>query len=433
MVKLLMSVVSNVAATLMTTCSQERVPMNSWDLFDTLVGGRDISVPCGDQPDGNHFPILENVLKVHPTDVIVSDFYDEAKAERILTTVASLRNRLYVGNGIKLNGKIWRQVPVESHTGDQPYEIAGARRAGIGANLVQLCQLTDCERELFDAGFRGLALTIREARLVSYHKEHRELQLLQNQANFPFLFLASLLLHRKVKVQGITRVLMCSRDACLWIGLQKRLRDLCANADYDVAYFHTSRLTRYFPSDNVLKYAEKLVTNDSLIVDVSGSGQSLARFVKQLSVRPDLWLLVGYVEARIGSFAPVSYAIEWFGTTAVELANLATHPMVSDIRFDANNQAIPVFVNPAGVGWSDIPQINAMHEAFKLAVSVMDNYDFAQDLNVETPLLLCMLRNLLKRIDERNDILTEFAGPFFEMEEQDTRETLMSQAERLAL
>src|SRR5271155_452427 len=132
--------------------------MDSWDLFDTLVAGRDIATPCGDQPEGNHFPILENVLKVMQGDVVASDYYDSAKARRILLGVAKLNNRLYVGKRIKSTGEIWKQISVEHHTGDRPYEISAALRAGIKATLVQLSLFTPTEQDLYDAGFKGLAL-----------------------------------------------------------------------------------------------------------------------------------------------------------------------------------------------------------------------------------------------------------------------------------
>jgi hypothetical protein len=402
--------------------------MNSWDLFDTLVGGRDISTPCGDQPEGNHFPILENLLKVMHDDVIVSDYYDSQKAHRILINIVKLNNQLHVGNAIKSTGKIWNQITVEHHTGDQPYEITAAWRAGIRATLVQLSLFTQAEQELYDAGFKGLALSIREARLISYDPKYRQLQLLQNQANFPFLFLASILLHRKLTVAKLNRVLMCSRDAFLWHQLQEKVRNLHKDAGYEIHYFYTSRLTRYFPSEQVLKYTRQMLSDKALIVDVCGSGQSLRRLTNHLTLKPSLWLIVGYVEPKRRSFSRVPYAIEWLGTTAVELVNLADHPMVCDIAQKPDETFVPVFLNSTGVDWARIPQINAMHEAFNLAISVMQNYDFSTDLRIDDVIVIKMLKKCFQRIEDGESLLTAFANSFFGAEERNTRQALRNKA-----
>jgi hypothetical protein len=49
--------------------SQHKV--NSWDLFDTLAAGRNPEAPAGDQRE--HLPIAENVAKVEPDDIVISD------------------------------------------------------------------------------------------------------------------------------------------------------------------------------------------------------------------------------------------------------------------------------------------------------------------------------------------------------------------------
>lgn len=398
--------------------------INSWDLFDTLVAGRDISTPCGDLPEGNHFPILENVLKVMCDDVIVSDYYDSPKAHRILSNIAKLTNKLHVGNGIKSTGEIWRQVDAAHHTGDRPYEIESALRAGIGATRTRLSLFTPVEHELYEAGLKGLSLSIREARLVSYDGKYRQFQLLQNQTNFPFLFLASILLHRKLIIEGFNRVLMCSRDAFLWNHLQPRVRNLHHNASYDVHYFYTSRLTRCLPSRHVLQYTRTMVTSETLIVDVCGGGDSLKIFCDHMTLKPSVWLLVGYTNTERRLFPQIPYGIDSSGATTVELANLARHPMVCDMTLNLDDEFVPLFVNAANVDWESIPEIHVMHDAFALVMAVMPNYDFSSDLRIDNLTLMTMLGKALKRIEDAKDLLTAFAGSFFGAEEGNTRRVL---------
>jgi hypothetical protein len=104
-----------------------------------------------------------------------------------------------------------------------------------------------------------------------------------------------------------------SRDACLWYQLQTKVRDLHDNARYDVRYFYTSRLTRYFPSASTLKYIHVMLTDEALVVDLCGSGQSLRRILTCSPLNPSLSLLVGYTSSGCKSFSRVPHSIEWRG------------------------------------------------------------------------------------------------------------------------
>jgi hypothetical protein len=402
------------------------VAVNSWDLFDTLVAAQDVSIPCGDQPESRQFPILEHVLKVGQNDIIISDYYDSDKALRIVRNILKLNNRLYVGDHIKATGTIWRFVAVEHHTGDHPSEVLAARRAGLRATLVHLSRFTPLEKELYSLGFRGLALSMREARLVSFDPVFRDLQLLQHQANFPFLFLASLLLHRKIVTEGFNRVLMSSRDAFLWRGLQEKMRSLHRSTSYDIHYFYTSRLTRYRPSMHVLHYTKQILTDRTLIVDLCGRGHSLSRFAAQLSPVPSLWLVVGYADPKHKLFPKTAHALNWVGTTAIELANLATHPMISDVSQDSQGIYSPIFVNPTGVNWAQIREINVMHEAYNLTLNVMAHYDFTTDLQVDDQTLIGALNMFYRCVEDAGTMLKAFAGTFFGAEEAIIRKILIT-------
>src|ERR1051326_3923896 len=107
--------------------------MKSFDLFDTLVAAPDPARPAGDQD--RHFPIAENIAKVQPDDIIVSDYYDHAKAERIIREVCRLQNKFFVTEKGKASGEIWKTLRkqdyiIQSHTGDHPVtDIASAERA----------------------------------------------------------------------------------------------------------------------------------------------------------------------------------------------------------------------------------------------------------------------------------------------------------------
>jgi hypothetical protein len=109
--------------------------MNSFDLFGTLIAGAACDTPDGDQE--HHFTIAENIAKVQPGDIVISDYYDQAKALRLLRDVAGLSNKLIVTEDGKASGRIWQTIRPDSHLGDNPHrDVDSPRRAGISANSV---------------------------------------------------------------------------------------------------------------------------------------------------------------------------------------------------------------------------------------------------------------------------------------------------------
>ncbi|MBB5060750.1 hypothetical protein HDF16_005486 [Granulicella aggregans] len=397
--------------------------MKSWDLFDTLVAARDINIPSGDQPEGFHFPIMDAVSCVGQDDLIISDYYDFAKADRILRAVTGLKNRLVVGRHIKASGRIWRFLSVDEHTGDSPREIASARRFGIKGNLVRRADLTNMESYLYDAGCRGLALVLREARLTTAVTEDSDIKLLQLQGNVPFLFAASLLLHRKAIAQQIETILMCSRDSYLWITMLHAVQGLLDSVPYGTQYFFSSRLMRYRSTPHTLAYTKDLLRGRSAIVDLCGSGYSLKAFCNHLDPRPLLWLAVAY--KREGwPYSGVPYAIQWRGKTTLELANLAPHPMVGDVIGCGHDRGYsPVYINPTFTRWDTSPVIKAMHNAFYLALKLFPEYDFTSDLLVESDLLRDVMTRCLGEMDANDGVVAMLAGGVFSKEEHFVRTT----------
>ena len=415
---------------------------NSFDLWGTLVIGRDPFTPDGDQPEGCHFPCAQTIAQVTPRDIVISDYYDPAKAERVLRNIAKLPNKLAVGNGIKADGSAFREHRPTHHTGDAPYEIEAAKKAGVKATLVQLSPFTPVEKQMYDAGLRGLALSMREGRLTTCDNTvgNRKLQLMQTQVNFPMLFLASVWLHRKAQREHLDKLLMCSRDAYLWSLLQARVRDLHAGdarvspdvqlspishpSAYDVEYFLSSRLTRYKTTPEYLAYANSRITPNTAIVDLCGGGESLRAFNNKLPSPVKMVLLIAYPHAKFGFGPGVDYAITWSGTDTCELANLAQHAMIEDVTL-VDGVAVPKYSNPRNVNWHLHPQIATMHHAFRTCVSVMDNYDFSTDLQISDGKLLEMLRLAYRQLEPYRADMNMFVHQFFYAEEQNTQ-TLLS-------
>lgn len=204
--------------------------MRSWDLFDTLVTSRKPGTPAGNEPDDRLIPIAENIAKVQPGDLVISDFDDQSKALRVLRSICGLPNKLTVTPAGKATGEVWKTLHPGHHTGDNAQsDVSIPRRFGITTELTELHKVTGFETSL---GAVGLAM--REARLTTWDADPtmRGLQLHQIERNFPFLLKVAHALDAKMRAEGFTRLLLCSRDAYLLCELMLRLFP-----NVDIRYF----------------------------------------------------------------------------------------------------------------------------------------------------------------------------------------------------
>src|SRR5258707_927221 len=137
--------------------------MRTYDLFNTLATSR-TGVGTGEVAVEEHILIAENLAKVQPEDVIVSDYHTPAKAERILREVCRLSNKLIVTEDGKATGKVWAGLNSEGHLGDNQHcDVASPRAHGIPAQLTTLADLTPLEKACGEVG-----LVMREARLRTW-------------------------------------------------------------------------------------------------------------------------------------------------------------------------------------------------------------------------------------------------------------------------
>jgi hypothetical protein len=329
--------------------------MFSYDLFQTLATSR-YNLNAGEVPVHEHIPIAENIARVKPDDVIVSDYYDAAKAQRILTEVCGLSNKLVCTEDGKATGKVWQDVKSEHHLGDNVLsDFDSPRRHHIPAEVTTSAQPTAREKACGALGW-----LMREARLRTWSDDPavRELQLYQIERNFPFLLKVAELINRKMKTEGYERLLLCSRDCFLLYQLMRCLR----SGVYELEYFYTSRLTRYRPTEIYAEYAKERLSGKTLIVDMGGSGNSLKYLTDMFGGTPQLVVSNTNV---VPSFV--------FGGLR-ETSNLAPHPMVISVACDESGEWWPVCTNPTGQDWEK-PTIVEPHKAFRTALQCLPFYD----------------------------------------------------------
>jgi hypothetical protein len=397
--------------------------MNSFDLFDTLVARRcveafvtDHADPQMEREEREIIPIRENVVKVRPGDVVLSDMYLPRQfLKSQLERVTGLKNEVIAGPTIKSSGTVWEDLRRRGtfprfHTDDAPHCLESARRAGITPIEARQADLSEVERELRPS-FPSLAKTVREARLTTYDPKHRGLELAQVQANFPFLFLASVILHRRLASQSLERVLISSRDGYLWHRLQMRVRDLLGGK-YEVVYFLTSRLAMQQGSERYIAYVDGLLRRPSLVVDLIGTGRAFLEFRRRLE-SPDVpfLLLVRYtVCEKVRGCEQVMENES--NSHYVEYANLARHRMFLDMGPDGT----PVYKRRNFVDWENWEEIRVMHETFDTALAAMRNYDFGQDLSASDDTVLSAAKRLCKRLERASAL--EYFEPVMREDER---------------
>ena len=237
-------------------------------------------------------PIKENLARVRDGDLLVSDMYLGEEHIRSLLAKAGLTAQvgLFVASHAKSSGRIWpvidKQFKITRHLGDNLLaDITMPGRFGLVTEQARSSEPNVVEQTFMQAGLRELALLCREARLASWHEDPavRALQVVQTSLNFPLLLLASIALARRAKALGSTSLLFCSRDCNLWLPLFDALQRTMGSA-FETSYFLTSRLARKQGSEAYLRYARERLHPGALVVDLCGTGWTLAHLAERLGL-----------------------------------------------------------------------------------------------------------------------------------------------------
>lgn len=235
-------------------------------------------------------PIAENIAQVRDGDLLISDMYlDKAIIRQLLAKAGFAKDvEMIVSCAGKQSGHIWPKMTegfaIEKHCGDNKHsDVAMPSRFGIAAREADQSAPTVLEAALIRIGLRDLALLCREARLVSWHENPaiRALQEIQTALNLPLLLLASIRLARLAQSQACEKILFSSRDCNLWFALFQAIAGRLG-LECSAEYFYTSRIARTKPSQDYLAYAESRLIPNSIVVDICGTGWSIAHLTGRL-------------------------------------------------------------------------------------------------------------------------------------------------------
>jgi hypothetical protein len=296
----------------------------------------------------NLIPIRENCRLVAPGDLLVSDMYlPKSFLLRVVDRKCGLKfNQIYLTTHGKSRGSAWSTLSdkfaITLHLGDNPHsDVFMAEKHGIPARLTEISKLTDVEQYLAESGFEPLAWAVREARLdlTTESDATRAIALGQIEANFPLLYLSSLMLLRHAATRGWKTLLFSARDCYFWHDIFSRLT--AAAGGPKSHYFMTSRFTRSHPSESYIKYFKSLCDDrPAAIVDIPGTGWSLTRLLDITGVTDvDIFLLylisdpglqVYQPLASVAEIRPIVNLLTGKDASILEAFNVAPHKMVRD-------------------------------------------------------------------------------------------------------
>ena len=335
----------------------------------------------------NVIPIQENISKLRDGDILVSDMYLPREViSRLLTRAGCGRETpIIVTSHGKSRGHIWpvlkQHLDIDYHTGDNLHsDIQSAQAHGIEARYTEVSKLNAVETFLRTVGLHQLCQLIRELRL-SQHDENPLIahwRQMQCQYNIPLLVLSSLHIVSECERLQRTKVQFSSRD-CYFL---KRIFDSMNRESPEIAsaYFYTSRIARLSRSEDYRRYVRTCVTDDSLIVDLCGTGWSLSAMLENAGVTAPFHLVHdisdGVLTAHYSTLRKInlphdrSFLLKGAGlnNSVFEQFNYVDHGCIVDVKHIGDvDQFIPIQQAP------DYPPEIRMY--IKATQALVDQFD----------------------------------------------------------
>ncbi len=373
-------------------------------------------------------PIAENITCVQDGDLLLSDMYLSEDMIRQLLAKAGLDKKvgLVVTTGGKYWGTLWPEVlsrfSINQHMGDNQHsDVAMPTKFGINCAHTTVSSPSHVEKWLLDLGLHDLARLLREARLRTWHPDPitRQLQLIQTQLNFPILVLSSLRLLRLARNVDASHLLFVSRDCNMWLPLYQALAKQVGDNTCPAEYFYTSRQTQTRPSSNFLTYARNRLGERGLVVDICGSGWSMAHLLQSLELN-DRHLFFIQRLATVHNYQlkkpmPQNCTIHTifdaekrqFNNMFLEMCNYAEHGLVCDIQY-IRDTALPVFKSD-NRSVAALNMVKEQRRCFTSIINLMAEAPLNKTLTLRDDVISEIIANLYGALSEQK-ILSSVYG-----------------------
>lgn len=366
--------------------------------IDNVLWIRDVELEI---EHGNAILIGDISEKITSADLLVSDMYLKPQQIRSLLNSAGFHKEtmLYQSNSGKATGDFWRQIKTDGiqitrHRGDNPHADGAQPQAyGIKSALLNAHAPTAFESYLRRSGAELLARSCRELRLrvTANGFFEAELRALQCGVNIPLLMMATALVRQLCLAKNIKKVLFSSRDCLLWLRLARQLGVL-ENSGITTQYFYTSRIAKTTASDDYLEYLLELDIENSLVLDICGTGWSCRKLQTHYK-NPLSFFFINLLGKQFSDAVyPASVDLEVepeirgvFKNTSIdpslfEALNYADHASVLDVKKTNLGLYLPIYRQDETGPEAEIA-IRFSHHLFDTYLQVLKHYDTAAMLN----------------------------------------------------
>lgn len=244
------------------------------------------------------FPIKETMAKVKDGDLLISDMYLREEQIRLLLSKHKFNKnvKIFVYYDGKSVGWIWDKLKkegyeVQLHLGDNfTSDVTNPKNYGIKTEHYSESAFTFSEEHLIKTNKSQLAYLSRLVRLgfdptkvtnVDV-KVAKTLWWEQSLMNVPVLLAAC----GTIKSFKFDRVLFSTRDTCLL----KKVYDAICDPSQSVRFI-SSRVLFTNETPDYKKYLERLITDDTLIVDIHGTGKTIMQCISAHKFKPTVLML----------------------------------------------------------------------------------------------------------------------------------------------
>ena len=361
-------------------------------------------------------------LPARDGDILVSDMYLDDPTIRNLLKKSGLNKKIgiIITSHGKSKGYIWKKLKdkflLTQHIGDNPIsDLQSAHNNKIPAILTNISAPDPIESWMIDNGMDYLGKFLREFRLSLKEKIGFErLRYIQTHLNAPILLLASILLPRYYP--KAYNILFCSRDCNQWFELYLRVANHI-KPPITSEYFYTSRISRSNPSPDYLKYARSRIKENSVVVDLCGSGWSLRRLLDRINLKEcNAFFLhaldpIKHYEEIYKPSANLNITSIISGSSIsnieIEMANYASHGQTLDVT-SIDGIEIPIF--DARTYSNNISEaISIQRNTFLNMVKHIPDLSIQQVASFDNQSLKLVIDQLYK-IVSKEMVLSEFFG-----------------------
>lgn len=257
---------------------------------------------------------------------------------------------------------------------------------------------------------------VQNPRNSSFIKDHS----IQCTYNIPILLLTALYIGQYCNNNNVKRVLFSSRD-CFYL---EKIFSILFDNQIESRYFFTSRISRIQPTEVYKKYCSTLIHDQTLIVDLCGTGISLGCLYKSLEIQPKTFFLHLIEQSEQESNATLkklngvaiknsSYLIKGkiFNNIYIEIANYSNNGMLLDMKYlGAKKQFFPIFKAPKfpnNVALR-IGNFQYLFDLFLKEVKLLDINDLIKEQDSNSRHVENTILNLYKDLTMQESIFSDF-------------------------